>query len=247
LKLLFREGFAAGSLGNRTNNWLRLWLLMSVGDGMVQGVSVVTTTWNERENIEKLILSVKSALKDFPYEIIVIDDSSSDGTFEVARRVADLAVSKVREGQTKGLLYGMKLAKFPVIVTIDADLENDPKLILPLVQKLGEFDLVVASRTVLPRFSEKLASKTLGKRFGVSDFFSNFRIYRKEAIPNFSLKGGETFGGELLVSARKNGLRIGEVTYEPPLRRSKPRIGGMMRANFRIMAALFKCFIIYLV
>jgi dolichol-phosphate mannosyltransferase len=220
---------------------------MSVGNEMVQGVSVVTTTWNERENIERLILSVKSTLKDFPHEIIIVDDSSSDGTFELARRFADLAVSKVREGQTKGLLFGMKLAKFPMIVTIDADLENDPKLILGLVQKLGEFDLVVASRTVLPRFSEKLASKTLGKMFGVSDFFSNFRVYRKEAVVNFSLKGGETFGGELLVSARKNGLRIGEVTYEPPPRRSKPRIGGTIRANFRIMAALFKCFIIYLV
>jgi glycosyltransferase involved in cell wall biosynthesis len=214
---------------------------------MVQGVSVVTTTWNERETIEKLILSVKSTLKDFPHETIIVDDSSSDGTIEVARRIADLAVSKVREGQTKGLLYGMKLAKFPLIVTIDADLENDPKVILSLVQKLGEFDLVVASRTVLPRFSEKLASKTLGKRFGVSDFFSNFRVYRKEAIANFSLKGGETFGGELLVSARKNGLRIGEVMYEPSPRRSKPRIGGTIRANFRIMAALFKCFVIYLV
>jgi dolichol-phosphate mannosyltransferase len=220
---------------------------MNVGDEMVQGVSVVTTTWNERENIEELILRVKSTLKDFPHEIIIVDDSSSDGTIEVARRIADLAVSKVREGQTKGLLYGMKLAKFPVIVTIDADLENDPRLILSLVQKLDEFDLVLASRTVLPRFSEKLASKTLGKMFGVSDFFSNFRAYRKEAIANFSLKGGETFGGELLVSARKNGLRIGEVMYEPPPRRSKPRIGGTIRANFRIMAALFKCFVIYLV
>jgi dolichol-phosphate mannosyltransferase len=220
---------------------------MGVGDEMVQGVSVVTTTWNERENIEELILRVKSTLKDFPHELIVVDDSSSDGTFELARRVADLAVSKVREGQTKGLLFGMKLARFPVIVTIDADLENDPKLILPLVQKLGEFDLLVASRTVLPRFSEKLASKTLGKRFGVSDFFSNFRVYRKEAIANFSLKGRETYGGELLVTARKNGLMIGEVTYLPPPRRSKPRIGGTIRANFRIMVALFKCFIIYLV
>jgi dolichol-phosphate mannosyltransferase len=220
---------------------------MSVGNEMVQGVSVVTTTWNERENIERLILSVKSTLKDFPHEIIIVDDSSSDGTVEVARRFADLAVSKVREGQTKGLLFGMKLAKFPVVITIDADLENDPKLMLSLVQKLGEFDLVVASRTVLPRFSEKLSSKTLGKMFGVSDFFSNFRVYRKEAVANFSLKDGETFGGELLVSARKNGLRIGEVTYEPLPRRSKPRIGGTIRANFRIMAALFKCFIIYLV
>ena len=164
---------------------------MSVGGEMVQGISVVTTTGNERKNIKELILRVRSALRDFPHEIIVVDDSSSDGTFDVAKCFADLAVSKVREGQTKGLLYGMKLARFPVIVTIDADLENNPDFIPSLISRFGKFDLVVASRTVVPRFSERLASKTLGKMFGVSDFFSNFRAYKKEAIPHFSLRGGE--------------------------------------------------------
>jgi dolichol-phosphate mannosyltransferase len=219
---------------------------VSVGGEMVHGISVVTTTWNERENIKELILRVRSALKDFPNEIIVIDDDSSDGTFEVAKGYADLAVSKVREGQTKGLLYGMKLAKFPIIVTIDADLENDPEFIVSLVNRLDKCDLVVASRTVLPRFSEKLASKTIGKMFGVSDFFSNFRAYKKETVIDLSLRRGETFGGELLVIAKKHGLNLGEVRYEPPPRRSNPRIGGNVKANFRIIAALLKCYLIYL-
>jgi dolichol-phosphate mannosyltransferase len=213
---------------------------------MVQGVSVVTTTWNERENIKELILKVRSALKDFPNEIIVVDDSSSDGTFDVAKCFADLAVSKVREGQTKGLLYGMKLAKFPVIVTIDADLENNPAFIPSLISRLGKFDLVVASRTVVPRFSERLASRTLGKMLGISDFFSNFRAYKKETVANLTLRDGETFGGELLVNVKKNGFKIGEISYEPPPRRSNPRIGGKIRANFRIIVALLKCWIIYL-
>lgn len=211
-----------------------------------KGISVVTTTWNERENIEELVLRVRSALKDVPHEVIVVDDSSTDGTFEVAKRVADVAVSKVREGQTKGLLYGMKLAKFPIIVTIDSDLENNPELIPSLLEKLGELDLVVASRTVVPRFSERWASKTLGKRIGVSDFFSNFRAYKKETLESLTLGGSETFGGELLVRARKNGFRIGEVKYEAPPRRGKPRIGGTVRANFRIMAATFRCLLIFL-
>ena len=214
---------------------------------MVQGISVVTTTWNERENIEELILRVRSVLESVPHEVIVVDDSSSDGTVEVAKGLADVAVSKVREGQTKGLLYGMKLAKYPIIVTIDADLENDPELIPALIQKLNDVDLVVASRMVVPRFSERLASKTLGKRFGASDFFSNFRAYKKETIPHFNLRGGETFGGELLVNAKKHGFKIGEVHYEPPPRRCNPRIGGKIKANFRIIVALLKCCIIYLV
>ena len=219
---------------------------MSTSDGTVQGISVVTTTWNEKENIEELIRRIRSTLKGIPHEIIVVDDSSSDGTLDVAQRFADLAVGKVREGQTKGLLYGAKLSKFPVIVTIDSDLENNPEYIPALIEKLSGFDLVVASRSVVPRFSERLAAKTLGRLFGVSDFFSNFRAYRREAIVNVDLKGGETFGGELLVIAKKNGFKLGELRYEAPPRRSKPRIGGTIKANLRIIVATWKCWFMYL-
>jgi len=155
---------------------------MNVGNVMIQGISVVTTTWNEKENIKELILKVRSVFSGFPHEIIVVDDSSLDGTLDVAKHYADIAVGKVREGQTKGLLYGMKLAKFPIVVTIDADLENNPDCIPTLIEKLNEFDLVVASRTSVPRFSERLASKTLGKMLGISDFFSNYRAYKKVTI-----------------------------------------------------------------
>ncbi|HLN89294.1 MAG TPA: hypothetical protein VK253_04445, partial [Candidatus Binatia bacterium] len=103
------------------------------------------------------------------------------------------------------------------------------------------FDLVVASRKNLPRFSERWASKTVGKICGVSDFYSNFRAYKKRTIAS-KLVGGETFGGELLVAAKKHGFKIGETKYEPPNRRSKPRIGGLIKANLRITAASLKCF-----
>ena len=115
-----------------------------------------------------------------------------------------------------------------------------------LVNRFDAFDLVVASRTVVPRISERLAAKTIGKMVGVSDFFSNFRAYKKEAIFHLSIRGGETFGGELLVIAKKHGFKIGEVLYEPPPRRRNPRIGGNVRANLRIIAALLKCCVIYL-
>ena len=158
---------------------------------VLNGVSVVTTTWNEQENIKKLIPMIRVVLQQIPHEIIVADDSSSDGTIQVANRLADVAVTKKREGQTKGLLYGMRLAKYPVIITIDADLENDPKHIPELMQQIAEFDIVVASRTKLPRISEIIASKTLGKLLGVTDTLSNFKAFKKETIPNFNLKGGE--------------------------------------------------------
>lgn len=222
-----------------------LWLLMCDSADTVQGISVVTTTWNEAENIEELILRIRQTLKGVMHEIIVVDDSSQDGTLQIAERFADVAVGKEREGQTKGLLYGAKLAKFPVVVTVDSDLENPPELIPTLAAKLDIYDLVVASRNVVPRFSERWAAKTLGRICGVSDFYSNFRAYKKETFTS-DLKRGETFGGELLVAAKKKGFRIGEVKYEAPPRRSKPRIGGSIKANLRITAATWKCFFAYL-
>jgi len=139
------------------------------------------------------------------------------------------------------------LAKYPVIVTIDADLENNPEHIPKLLQRIAEFDIVVASRTKLPRISEKIASKTLGKLVGVTDTLSNFRAYRKEIVSEFNLKGGETFGAEFLVIAKKKGLAIGEVKYDPPPRRKNPRIGGTFKANLRIIWALLKSFTLYLI
>ena len=209
------------------------------------GVSVVTTTWNERENIEKLILTIRGVLQLVPHEIIVIDDNSTDATIQIANRFADVAVTKPREGQTKGLLYGMQFAKYPIIVTIDADLENNPEHIPALLQQIAQFDIVVASRTKLPRISEKIASKTLGRLLGVTDTLSNFRAFRKAAVSEFNLRGGETFGAEFLVIAKKKGLRIGEIRYDPPPRRKNPRIGGTIKANLRIIWALIKSLTIY--
>ena len=145
-----------------------------------------------------------------------------------------------------GLLHGMRLAKYPIIITIDSDLENNPEYVPELISKTDEYGIVVASRTRIPRFSERLASKTLGKLLGITDSFSNYRAYRREVVSKFGLKGGETFGAEFLVIAKKNKLRIGEIQYESPPRRKNPRIGGTIKANLRILWALFKAFVIYL-
>jgi dolichol-phosphate mannosyltransferase len=218
---------------------------MSANTSSALGISVVTTTWNERENIEELIRRIRAVLNGRTYEIIVVDDSSADGTLELAKRLADVAIGKEREGQTKGLLVGAELSKFPVIVTIDSDLENSPETIPGLIEKLNDNDLVVASRRVLPRFSERWATKSVGKLVGTSDFYSNFRAYKRETIVGVKLAGGETFGGELLVIAKKHGFKIGELIYDPPARRYKPRIGGNIKANLRIMYATLKCWFIY--
>jgi len=62
-----------------------------------EGISVVTTCYNERENLRELIPAIRSVLAGVPHEIIVVDDSSPDGSYEVAAELADVAVRKKRE------------------------------------------------------------------------------------------------------------------------------------------------------
>ena len=213
---------------------------------MAAGVSVVTTTYNERETTAALVLSVRKALGGTPHEVIVVDDSSEDGTYEIAAGLADRAVRKRREGQTRGLLAGMRLARFDTVVTIDADLENPPELIPELVRLAEMYDVVAASRTRLPRPVEVLAAETLGRLLGVHDVFSNFRAFRRSALGTLRADLGETFGAELLARARKAGFRVGEVMFVPPPRRSAPRIGGQLRANARASLALARTLLFYL-
>ena len=213
---------------------------------MAKGISVVIATFNEKENIEKTIFLIRNTLRYTIHEIIIVDDGSQDGTIDIAKNLANVAISKMHEGQTISLLYGMRLAKYPIIVTIDADMENNPKYISTLAEQTSRFDIVVASRTKLPRISEKIASKILGRMLGITDVFSNFRAYRKEIISMFDSEKGENFGSNLLVIAVKNRLKIGEIMYEPPQRRSNPRIGGAFKANLRIFLVLVKLLIIYM-
>lgn len=206
------------------------------------GVSVVTATYCERENIKLLVRRLRKALASFDHEIIVVDDSSPDGTYEEALRHADRAILLRRAGQTRSLLEGMRAAEHEIVVTIDADLENPPELVPALLLAFEETraDLLVASRTVIPRVSERLASVTLGRLVGVRDFYSNFRVYRRGLFAGYTLKLGETFGGELLIYAWLRNYRIREVLYEPPPRRRRPRIGGALRANARIAKTTMK-------
>lgn len=205
-------------------------------------VSVVTATWCERENIPLLVERIRRSLREFRHEIIVVDDNSPDGTWRVALDYADkVIVNEERLGQTLSLAKGIAASRGEFIVTIDADLENPPELIPRLIEMLDYYDLVVASRSKLPRITEILASKTIGRILGVYDVYSNFKALKskyKEVIAH--VRCGETFGAEFIVNAYKNNLRIGELVYEPPPRRSNPRIGGAIRANARIILATIR-------
>ncbi len=202
-------------------------------------VSVVTTTWCERENIGALLDRIHRVLRGIDYEVIVVDDGSPDGTAEEAlKHGGKVIVNEKRLGQTLSLARGIFEAKGDCIVTIDSDLENPPELIPRLLSMLESYDFIVASRTIIPRISEKIASLMFKRKLGVRDIYSNFKAFRGEYAGVIARTScGETFGAEFTLNAVRHGLRIGELLYDPPPRRSRPRIGGVLKANLRIMTA----------
>ena len=118
-------------------------------------LSVVVPAFNEEENVLLLIDEVHEALKDtsYVYEIVFVDDGSSDRTFTVlserARIDPRLSVVQLRRnfGQSAAMQAGLDAARGNVIVTMDADLQNDPRDIPRMLAKLDEgYDLIAGWR-----------------------------------------------------------------------------------------------------
>ena len=119
-------------------------------------LSVVIPVFNEEANLPMLLEQLHGALLPMGrlYEVVIVDDGSTDGSFTLLERMAridpTLTVVRFRRnfGQTPAMQAGIDIAQGRVIVTMDADLQNDPADIPRLVQKLQEgFDLVVGWRS----------------------------------------------------------------------------------------------------
>jgi glycosyltransferase involved in cell wall biosynthesis len=118
-------------------------------------ISVVVPVYNEEESLPHLVTELHRALRNLrrPYELVLIDDGSTDGSWSVLEHMADadpsLNLVRFRRnfGQTAAMQAGLDAARGSAVVTIDADLQNDPADIPALLAKLDEgYDLVAGWR-----------------------------------------------------------------------------------------------------
>jgi len=169
-------------------------------------VSVVIPLYNEEENIERLYVGLKEVLEGLAqeYEIIFVDDGSTDGSFESLRRLhardPRLKVVRLRRnfGQTAAFSAGFDQAEGRVIVTIDADLQNDPADIPLLLAKLEQgYDIVSGWRKgrqdpfLSRRFPSMVANFLISEVTGVKlhDYGCSLKAYRREVVKNVDLYG----------------------------------------------------------
>jgi glycosyltransferase involved in cell wall biosynthesis len=170
-------------------------------------VSVIIPVYNEREVLSELTETLFDTLRDQPYswEILFIDDGSTDGSFQQLESIAEenpghIIVIALRRnfGQTAAIAAGIDHAAGDVLVLMDADMQNDPTDIPQLLTKIEEgYDLVSGWRVdrkdkfftrVLP---SKLANKLISWVTGVHlhDYGCTLKAYRKDILTGFRLYG----------------------------------------------------------
>ena len=169
-------------------------------------LTVVMPIYNEEESISPLLEGLVAELDGLydSYEIIAVNDGSRDASQQVLEAAAEhypqLKIIQFRRnaGQTAALMAGIDHARGDVIVTIDADLQNDPRDIPLMLAKLGEgYDVVsgwrqsrqdaAIRRNLVSRIANRLISRISGVR--LHDFGCTLKAYRKEVLQGMRLYG----------------------------------------------------------
>lgn len=169
-------------------------------------ISVVCPIFNEEESIPHLYNSLIQSLDklDKTYEIILVDDGSTDNSFDELKKLQAMdprvKVVKFRRnfGQTAAMSAGFDYARGKVIISMDADLQNDPDDIGKLLEKMNEgYDVVSGWRkdrkdkTLSRKIPSKIANKLISKLTGVHlhDYGCSLKAYKSEVIKNVYLYG----------------------------------------------------------
>jgi len=198
-------------------------------------VSLVIPTYNERQNLPRLVAAIAEHAP-WPYEIIVVDDNSPDGTADLARDLARThPIRSLSRPEKAGLgsAYrdGFAIAQGDIIFEMDADLSHDPRYLAPLAQAIVDgADVAIGSRYIdggavtgwtayrrlVSGVGNGLARATLWP--GVRDLTSGFRCFSREAaaIVQDAKSDGYAFQVEVLYLAKQRGMRLVEVpiTFE---------------------------------
>jgi glycosyltransferase involved in cell wall biosynthesis len=208
-------------------------------------LSVVIPIHDERENVEPLVNELNAALDPAAgrVEIVVVDDASRDGSAEVIGRLVrahpHLRALRLRErrGQTAAFDAGFKAARGRCVVTLDGDLQNDPRDIPRLVAALDDHDVVVGYRTERcdpwsRRWASRLANAVRNRVTGddIIDTGCSLKAFRGECLRGLKLyRGMHRFLPTLL---RLEGRRVVQLPV-----RHRPRRSG--RSKYGIANRLF--------
>jgi glycosyltransferase involved in cell wall biosynthesis len=214
-------------------------------------LSFVIPCFNESGNLRELVQALRTVVEplNLTWEFVITDDCSRDNSWAVLQEMA-AADPRIRAqrfafncGQSAALWAGMKAARGQYIVTLDADLQNDPKDLPKLLEELKRFDCVCGSRVEARRqgdswlrvLSSRIANGIRNKLSGetIADSGCNYRAFKRECIADLKFfKGMHRFLPTLL---KIEGFTVTEVPIA-----NNPRFAGT--SNYGVWNRLFASF-----
>ncbi|MEN9495298.1 MAG: hypothetical protein RLZZ137_338 [Cyanobacteriota bacterium] len=224
----------------------------ATGMAVTPELSIVVPLYNEEESLPLLVERLLAVLRPLgrPFELVLVDDGSSDATAAVLRRLAaatpELVAVLLRRnyGQTPAMAAGFDASRGGVIVTLDGDLQNDPADIPMLLEQLRQgFDMVsgwrhqrqdhAISRLLPSRIANRLIARVTGVR--LHDYGCSLKAYRRELVEDMNLYG--ELHRFLPALAFIEGARISEVKVNHEARRFGKSKYGIDR-TFRVLMDL---------
>ena len=218
-------------------------------------LTVVIPTYNEAENIPILVERIFKVFHEHSLdgEVIIVDDNSPDGTWEVARQLKgthNLGVLRRvdKRGLSSAVLDGFQMAKGKIIGAMDADLSHPPEKIPELIRPImiGESDLVIGSRYIKGgntencsfrrKVSSKIATLAVTGLTNIKDPMSGFFFLRKDVIEGVEISPkGFKIGLEILVKGKyKNVSEVPILFKDRKYGKSKLSIGVILEDSLHI-------------
>ncbi|KAB2963241.1 MAG: glycosyltransferase family 2 protein [Thermoanaerobaculia bacterium] len=219
----------------------------------VPDISLVVPLYNEEENLPELAREIRAAMTGTgrTWELLFVDDGSTDGSLAVLRALAagepEIRVLRHRRnaGQSAGLDTGFRAARGRVVVTLDADLQNDPADVPRLLAELERgFDVVSGVRVErhdkwTRRISSRIANgvRNWATDERITDVGCSLKAYRREYLEHLPMFTGMHRFLPTLV--RWNGARVAELPVRHRPRRHGVAKYGIGNRLFRALADLF--------
>ena len=219
--------------------------------------------FNEQDQLVGTIKDIRSHVLDFDYDILIIDDGSTDNTVAVAKQLGVTHVVSCKRNMGLGFAFqkGLDFAKekgYDFLINTDADNQYQSKYINSLYQAIKDTnsDIVIGARnshkikhfSFLKKLFQKLGSLVVRTISGaeVSDAVSGLRIYSKEAIHNLYITSQFSYSLDSILQAEDKKLQIKEIPIEinPPTRKSR-LFKGSFQFIVKQFAIIIKSFIIY--